>query len=219
MESIVNAIEKISEKSVVDYLLIIVPIVISLVAVFISVFLARRQNKIAMFEIRYRALATIKRLLNFNVVFYVINHPRIIIEYFNGCFEYSIDLQDQVKALLAARMNFDKMEETIIAISDILDKSDKKILEKTFEKISTIINNAIMNETDNESIKDFKILCFCLKEITVKKLARKIMGTDLCFDYVIPKRFDEPNKVDVPDILKEKIIADIVKAEDNALRK
>ena len=37
MEELVKAIEKLSEKDAVDYLLIIVPILISLVAIFISV--------------------------------------------------------------------------------------------------------------------------------------------------------------------------------------
>ena len=53
MEELVKAIEKLSEKDAVDYLLIIVPILISLVAIFISVAIAIRQNKIAMFELRY----------------------------------------------------------------------------------------------------------------------------------------------------------------------
>ena len=69
MEELVKAIEKLSEKDAVDYLLIIVPILISLVAIFISVAIAIRQNKIAMFELRYRALATIMKVISFGITF------------------------------------------------------------------------------------------------------------------------------------------------------
>ena len=220
MEDIIKAIEKISQKNIVDYLLIIVPIIISLAAIIISVSTARRQNKIAMFERRYTALATIKKVLNFNVVFYITDLPKVIIEYFNSTFDSSINVQDQVKAVLVARMKLDKMEENIVAISDVLDKSDKKILEKTFAKLSKIISDAITGKIDNQDIKEFKIMCFCVEKITIEKLAHKIIGSDLCFDYIIPELCDEPNKVDMPDISEaKKIIADIVKEEDRLSRK
>ena len=49
MEEIVSAIEKLSQKTWVDYLLISVPIAISVVAILISVRISNKQNKIALF--------------------------------------------------------------------------------------------------------------------------------------------------------------------------
>jgi uncharacterized membrane protein len=54
MEDIVKAIEKLAEKDIIDYLLVIVPIAISVVAVVISIATAKKQNKIALFEKRYK---------------------------------------------------------------------------------------------------------------------------------------------------------------------
>ena len=66
MEGLVEAIEKLAEKDLIDYLLVIVPIVVSVVAIYISIATARKQNKIALFERRYNCLFQIKTVLNFS---------------------------------------------------------------------------------------------------------------------------------------------------------
>ena len=45
MEDIVKAIEKLAKKDIIDYLLVIVPIAISIVAIVISIATARKQNR------------------------------------------------------------------------------------------------------------------------------------------------------------------------------
>ncbi len=53
MEELVKAIEKMSEPNYLDYLAIVMPIALSLVAIIISISTARKQNKIALFQERY----------------------------------------------------------------------------------------------------------------------------------------------------------------------
>ena len=66
MDDRVKAIEKLADKDIVDYLLVIVPIVVSIVAIYISIATARKQNKIALFERRYNCLFQIKTVLAFS---------------------------------------------------------------------------------------------------------------------------------------------------------
>jgi len=56
IQELIEAIEKLSQKGWVDYLIIIVPILLSVIAVWISLATAHKQNKIALFDMRYRAL-------------------------------------------------------------------------------------------------------------------------------------------------------------------
>ena len=65
MDEVVKAIEKLAKKDIIDYLLVIVPIAISVVAVVISIATAKKQNKISLFERRYSCLFQIKMILNF----------------------------------------------------------------------------------------------------------------------------------------------------------
>ena len=56
MDKVVKAIEKLAEKDIIDYLLVIVPIAISIVAIIISITTSKKQNKISLFERRYSCL-------------------------------------------------------------------------------------------------------------------------------------------------------------------
>ena len=53
MNELVKAIENLSNKTIVDYLLIVIPIIISVIAIIISLNSTNKQNKIALFEIRF----------------------------------------------------------------------------------------------------------------------------------------------------------------------
>lgn len=66
MDNLVQAVEALAKKGILDYLLIIVPIIISFLAIIISVCTARKQNKIALFEKRYEALSQIRTMLSFS---------------------------------------------------------------------------------------------------------------------------------------------------------
>lgn len=216
MEEIVKAIEKLAEKDIIDYLLIIIPIAISLLAVVISLAIAHRQNKIATFDLRYKALTTIKRISNFATVFYITDQSDVIIESFNSCFSTSLDCTDEVRSLVASRNELNNLEESVAAVSDILSDTDIKILEKTFAMLSKIINSAIMDDVEKQNIEDFKVLCMCLEEITAKKLSKKILGSSWCFDYC--RIYEDKDYTDSPisgaDITRVKRqISDIVKKE------
>lgn len=213
MEELVKAIEKLSEKDAVDYLLIIVPILISLVAIFISVAIAIRQNKIAMFELRYRALATIMKVISFGITFNYTNNPRVILESFNSCFSTSISSVDKVAALVDIRRNLDNMEEKVAVISDILKPEDKKILKKAFAKLSSIMEDVVTGNVDATEIEDFKVLCILLEQITAKKLSKKILGSNWCFDYSDPLQ-EEHVMLDRKEIKRaKKQINGIIKEE------
>ena len=65
MDELIQAIEKISQKDWVDYLIIIVPIMLSVIAVWISLATASKQNKIALFDMRYKALKHFQKIIEF----------------------------------------------------------------------------------------------------------------------------------------------------------
>ena len=67
MESIVEAIEKISQKNMVDYFIAIVPIALSLVAIYISIDSTKKQNKIALLDKRLAIYTDLKMCIS-NVI-------------------------------------------------------------------------------------------------------------------------------------------------------
>lgn len=73
MKELVTAVENISNKTIVDYLLIIIPIFISVIATIIAINTAKMQKKISLFDRRYEVYKVIKNcivcaeLLSFNI--------------------------------------------------------------------------------------------------------------------------------------------------------
>lgn len=65
MDELIPILEQMAQKTLVDYLAIIAPLVLSVVAIVISISTTRKQNKIALFEKRYEAASQIATLLSF----------------------------------------------------------------------------------------------------------------------------------------------------------
>lgn len=84
MEEIVEAIEELAEKSIIDYLVIIVPIMLSVVAIGISIATAKKQNKIALFERRYACFFQIRMILKFAEVIKEVSDPKVILQLFDA---------------------------------------------------------------------------------------------------------------------------------------
>lgn len=93
----INTLARILEKTAfqiaLDYALTIVPIIVSIVAIGISIFLATRQTKIDLFEERYRVFHIVNCIQTF-----VVNFPNLkdngsssVYAYFTTCFNYSFD--------------------------------------------------------------------------------------------------------------------------------
>ena len=84
MDELIQAIEKISQKDWVDYLIIIVPIMLSVIAVWISLATAHKQNKIALFDMRYKALEHFRKIYQFRDVIVHIDYICSYVEYSGG---------------------------------------------------------------------------------------------------------------------------------------
>lgn len=65
-DELIAAIGTLSEKSTFDYLIAIGPIVLSLIAIFISIYTTVKQNKIALLEKRCCVLETTLRIIGFS---------------------------------------------------------------------------------------------------------------------------------------------------------
>ena len=86
---LIEAVRQLSEKSVLDYVIAIAPIVLSIVAVIISLSIAYRQKKIDLFEKRFEVYAEIQRCLAFQRLLTDARSPKKAHEAF--CAAYGCD--------------------------------------------------------------------------------------------------------------------------------
>lgn len=88
-QELIIAIESLAEKDVWDYVIAIAPIILSVIAVFISVDVARQQNRIALFEKRFNVYVEIQRCLSFERLLKESNGPQGA--YIAFCIAYGLD--------------------------------------------------------------------------------------------------------------------------------
>lgn len=86
---LINAIRQLSEKSILDYIIAIAPIVLSVVAVIISLYIASRQNRIDLFEKKFEIYAEIQRCLAFQRLLVDAHSPQKAYDAF--CAAYGCD--------------------------------------------------------------------------------------------------------------------------------
>ena len=66
MQELITTLEKLLAKNFIDYALVIIPIVISLIAIALSIVTTQKQNRIALFEKRYDAYSNLLKLKAFS---------------------------------------------------------------------------------------------------------------------------------------------------------
>ena len=161
-------------KSFVEYVFLITPILISIFALVVSIVAAKKQNKIALFEMRNKAFFSLKQIINFGETLSVAVQPVIILKSYELCFAIEINTKDRVGTLTKNGVFINKLEEEASNLFDILRPIDRDIIERTISKLISVFNAAVMDEINPEKIEDLKALCVILEKTTIPRLRKKI---------------------------------------------
>jgi hypothetical protein len=71
-------------KIILDYLFLIIPIIVSCVAIWISISNSKKENKIAMFNVRYMSISQMQTVLNFAKGIEGCDDSRIVLRLFDS---------------------------------------------------------------------------------------------------------------------------------------
>ena len=174
MEDIVKAIEKLAEKTWVDYALVVVPIFISMFALGISIATAIKQNKIALFERRYNCLFQIKTVLNFADTIKEDANDKIILALYDAFWGTNISKLSGDNRIIAAKCHFEvikkDVEQAIFLFNHKFDVVPIDIL-KSFH---VVLFDAMKGDSLEESKNDFFSKCDKFAERDFEKLRKKV---------------------------------------------
>lgn len=163
MEELVKAIEKLAEKDLIDYLLVIVPILVSIVAIFISIATAKKQNKIALFEKKYNSLIQIHTIASFANSIKDNNNlsSKLILVLFDAYWGTDISNISGTETQRAIRAKSQiSLIKTQVSQAQFLFKQDLSVdLNVMGELFHKVVMDAIGNDSSNETINEFCELC------------------------------------------------------------
>lgn len=93
MQELIEAVRMASQSSPWEIALVIAPIIISVLALFISLYIAHRQNKIALFEKRYRVVYLVKKTIEFSKLINNENDNEIIFFLYQIYFKFNFGFE------------------------------------------------------------------------------------------------------------------------------
>lgn len=179
MEDVVKAIEKLAEKNWVDYSLIIVPILISVISIYISIHTANKQNKIALYQLRYKALCRLNCILMFDKNVLEYKSSDIII---NGCnLFFKMDLQQGTSnedvpwdQYIKATSCLSEIDNDLSILYCTITDKQKESIDIIMGCLADIIASAISGEISEEKIITLHAECSRFSDKEFKKLEKKI---------------------------------------------
>ena len=164
MENIVKAIEKLAAKDIIDYLLVIVPIVVSVVAIVISIATARKQNKIALFERRYNCLFQIKTVLAFSERIDDIFDRKVIIGLFDAFWGTSVARLSGDTQLVLAISHIEIIKKDVEQATFLFNHKFNVLPEDIINCLRSVLMNSVIDKAIDDSRNKLVSICKEFKE-------------------------------------------------------
>lgn len=167
MEELVKAIEKLAEKDLIDYLLVIVPILVSIVAIFISIATAKKQNKIALFERRYNCLFQIKTVLAFSKTIETPFDRKVIIALFDSFWGTNVAFLSGDKQLVLAMSQVEIIKKDVEQATFLFKHKFNVPPTNIIDYLQSVLISSILDKSIDD---DRNKLLFSCKEFEEKDL-------------------------------------------------
>lgn len=174
MEKLLEILIALPIKTVVDYLLIIVPIVLSCIAIAISIVTTSKQNKIALFELRYKCYSQLRTIRSFDASTHDCDDPRLILKMFDALWGTGIAKTSGEECLIRCRCQME------IIVHDVLQREFlfRHRFDTDFSEILKYTQKVLMAATggtiDVKSQKELHRLCELLEKKDVRYMCRKL---------------------------------------------
>ncbi len=159
MADLVQAIEKLSEKSVWDYLLVIIPILSSFLAIAISIMATEKQNKIALFEKRHSCLSEMQRIISFSKGISEHEDPIIIVTLFDAFWGTTASAVHGDAQIVLAKCQLEKIKATVSQTEYLFGKKYSEASYELVAMLHGIVIDAAAGIIHRENIEKFCSLC------------------------------------------------------------
>lgn len=142
--AIVEAIDHLSKKTTIDYAIALAPIILSIVAILISINTARRQNNIALFEKRLKLLSIMQSLFAFSDSISEADSSGVefICVLYNSIFQANIIRSDR-KSLESFYASVKIMERELLAEEYLFSYNLSKQIKNLLEKLTLFMERVV----------------------------------------------------------------------------
>ena len=155
-----DAIRDVGTKDCFDIISVVLPLVLSLVAIVVTLYTVYKQNKIALFQLRYDAFFTIFLVLQFSESVKKLKNAKYAVVLYNSYFSSSLPFDDPAEALQLVYASNKKLERMSFA-SKFLFKTPKAhaLIAQIFKSLNDFMAGAVEGRIDEKSRDELNRSC------------------------------------------------------------
>ena len=176
MRGVIEAIYALGVRDWFDYVAVIAPIGLSVVAIWISLYTVHTQNRIALFEINYSALHQIKAILGFAECSELCENKAHVAIQMDSFFETGIEIDLEQKGWSHVFLTINKIEKKAMVKSLLRTKAEEKAVWNIIQELQTLMLATYANPNDFnlEELQKFRGLCTEFTEKMYEKLEKRV---------------------------------------------
>lgn len=157
-----------------DNALTTVPIIISIVAVIISITTTRKQNKIALFELRYRCYSQLRTIRSFDSSIHDCKEPDLVLKMFDALWGTNIADASGDESLILARCHMEKVIHDVLQQEFLFGCRFETNFSDILICTQRILLAATSGENDIESQNQLHRLCEKIERKDINIMRRKL---------------------------------------------
>lgn len=174
LQEISNILNEMNQRDLWDYAAIIVPLTLSIVAIFISIHTTIKQNKIAMFEKRYNCFFQIREILNFAETIKEYPNANVVLGLFDAFWGTNTAELSGNGQTIKAKTQLEIIKKEIVQTTFLFKHKFVIAPIDVFRDFHAVIWNAIAGNELNKSIDKFILTCDNFKKNDLEKLKKAI---------------------------------------------
>lgn len=176
MHQVVEAIHSLGRHDLLDYIAVIAPLMLSVVAVGVSVYIMHKQNRVALFQMRYNVVHYISLVLQFADASTCWTGDGGPIPLFNSTFGTNIayPIEDSVEAEQEVQVKLNDISKEIMTAQFVFSKRDVKKIEKMMGLLRDYTIWCIEDGNDLELRDNFCKYCSAYQKKDFKQLKKRI---------------------------------------------
>ncbi len=173
MYQVAAAVRAMGTRDWFDYLSVLAPLVLSAVAIWISISTAVKQNKIALFNLRYEAIHSLALILSYSKMIVGIEKANVAQYLFNANFACEIKYDDKLMALHQTYVELRKVEKSVLVIEYLFSTKDMEEIQELFTLLRNFMERLVENEVNSEWRDKLCAACEAFEKGTYKELSEK----------------------------------------------
>lgn len=174
MQGLIDAINQSHSKDIIDIIAIFSPLVLSVVAIVISLYTVHKQNKIALFKIRYKALSQLKSILCFDAGVYDCDDEKMILLLFDSYFNAQASILNvDGSVLVSVKSKVEDVKYDILTSIFVFDKKYHNEISDILKDFHEFVTSVSIYNINKEAQKNLHEKCVDFYENDFKKISKE----------------------------------------------